>query len=291
VTANDSSVSARIDLDDLLYRARKLPAFPETTVRLAQLVSNQSYDVESVANCVKYDQALTLKLLSAANSGDFSREERVGTVKEAVLRLGSAQVLTIAVSRDVRSIFQIAFPAYRLAEGELWRHSVATALAGEIASCYCDLASSPEVFTTALLHDVGKLVLGHYVDYSIFRTISEVRATQRVSSIEAESRVIGINHATLGGIIAENWNLPRTIVDGIRFHHDPALGARDVCYLVFLANCVAHRILKATLPDPASCELPREIAGYMGVSPKRLDKFCEMAKSRFDKFCLLYNAA
>ena len=283
-------MSATINLDELLYRARKLPAFPETTVRLAQLVSNQSYEVKDVASCVAYDQALTLKLISAANGAAYAAEEQVSTIYEAVLRLGSSQVLTIAVSRQARSMFRVGFPAYRLEEGELWKHSVATALAGEIASCYCDLASSPEVFTTALLHDVGKLVMGHFIDHSIFRAISELRASERLSCIEAESRILGISHASLGGFIAENWNLPKSIVDGILHHHDPALGSKDICYLVFLANCVAHRILKASLPNPSACELPKDIAKYLGVSPKRLDKFCEMATSRFDKFCLLYNA-
>ena len=187
-------------------------------------------------------------------------------------------------------MFRVALPAYRLEEGELWKHSVATALAGEIASCYCDLASSPELFTTALLHDVGKLVMGHFIDHSIFRAISELRVSEKLSCIEAESRILGINHASLGGYIAENWNLPRSIVDGILYHHDPVLGSKDNCYLVFLANCVAHRILKASFPNPSACELPKEIAKYLGVSPKRLDKFCQMAVSRFDKFCILYNA-
>jgi HD-like signal output (HDOD) protein len=283
-------MSATINLDELYYRARKLPAFPETTVRLTQIVSNKSYDVEAVASCVKYDQALTLKLLSAANSAAYAGEEQVSTVCEAVLRLGSSKVLTIAVSREVRSIFQFAFPAYRLEAGELWRHSVATALAAEIASSYCDLASPPEVFTTALLHDVGKLVLGHFIDRSLFCAISELRVSKRLSCIEAESRILGISHASLGGYIAENWNLPRSIIDGILYHHDPALGDKDICYLVFLANCVAHRILKPSFPDPSACELPRGIAKHLGVSARRLDKFCEMATSRFDKFCVLYNA-
>jgi len=283
-------VPATINLDELIYSARKLPAFPETTVHLAQIVSNKSHDVETVANCVKYDQSLTLKLLAAANSAVYATQERVGTVFDAVMRLGTAQVLTIAVSKGVRSLFRIAFPGYRLAEGELWKHSVAAALAGEIASCYCDLAPSPEVFTTALLHDVGKLVMGHFIDNSTFRAISELRDSEKLSCIEAESRIIGINHASLGGIIAESWNLPGSIVDGIRHHHDPALGGKDICFLVFLANSVAHRILEASSPEPCTRELPKEIAKYMGVSPKRLDKFCEMAASRFDRFSLLYNA-
>jgi HD-like signal output (HDOD) protein len=229
-------------------------------------------------------------LLSAANSAAYAGEEPVSTVHEAVLRLGSSHVLTIAVSREVHSRFQVAFPAYRLEEGELWRHSVATALAGDIAPCYCDLGSSPAVFTTALLHDVGKLVMGHFIDNSMFRAISELRVAENLSCIEAESRVLGISHASLGGYIAENWNLPKPIVDGILYHHEPVLGGKDICYLVFLANCVAHRILKASSPEPSACELPIEIAEYLGVSPRRLDKFCEMATTRFDTFRFLYNA-
>jgi putative nucleotidyltransferase with HDIG domain len=281
---------ATIDLDELLYRARKLPAFQETTLRLAQIVSNKGYDIEDVSNCVKYDQALTIKLLAAANSPAYSAQQPVSTVHEAVLRLGSAHVLTIAVSKEVRSRFQIAFPAYKLAEGELWKHSVATALAGDIAPCYCDLASSPEVFTTALLHDIGKLVMGHFIDNSTFRAISDLRASQGLTCIEAETRILGISHASLGAYIAEHWNLPKNIVEGIRYHHEPALGGKDICYLVFLANCVAHRILKPSSPDRSASELPKEIAKYLGVSPKRLDKFCDMATARFAMFRFLYNA-
>ena len=58
---------------------------------------------------------------------------------------------------------QSAIPAYSLPEGALWRHSVAAAVAVD-AMQSCQRTPVPsETFTAALLHDVGKLVMGRFM--------------------------------------------------------------------------------------------------------------------------------
>ena len=39
--------------------------------------------------------------------------------------------------------------------------------------------------------------------------------------LEAERELLGVDHAELGALIADRWDLPGVIVESIRFHHTP----------------------------------------------------------------------
>lgn len=57
-----------------------------------------------------------------------------------------------------------------------------------------------------------------------------------------EEEVFGLNHGTVGAIIAKKWNLPPTLVEAIEFHHHP-LGApkfQKLAAIVGFADCLCH---------------------------------------------------
>ncbi len=85
-------------------------------------------------------------------------------MREALARLGTAQVLAIAVAAGARPHFQSKLPGYNLNDGALWDRSVAAAVAAEVAPRFCKQEIPPEGFTAALLHDVGKVLIGRYLD-------------------------------------------------------------------------------------------------------------------------------
>ena len=81
------------------------------------------------------------------------------------------------------------------------------------------LPEDPEIFTAALLHDVGKLALGSHLDDErdgIRRESGEAVPFQLV-----EQRVLGTDHADVGARILESWAFPERIVRAVRWHHDP----------------------------------------------------------------------
>ncbi|MEN9841780.1 MAG: hypothetical protein RL376_1580, partial [Verrucomicrobiota bacterium] len=121
-----------INIDELIQQANDLAPLPASTVRLAQLVSSPDYHMEEVVALIDFDQALTVKLLRAANSAAEASKTKVGTVSEAVLRLGAARILSMAVATGAKPLLQKQIPAYGLDEGGLWRHSVASAVAAEV---------------------------------------------------------------------------------------------------------------------------------------------------------------
>ena len=85
-----------IDLHDLIEQANEPAPLPASTVRLAELVSDPDSQLNDVAELIAFDQGLTLKLLRAANSAASASAEPVGTVLEAVGRMGTSQVLALA---------------------------------------------------------------------------------------------------------------------------------------------------------------------------------------------------
>jgi putative nucleotidyltransferase with HDIG domain len=81
------------------------------------------------------------------------------------------------------------------------------------------IEAAEEVFTAALLHDVGKLVLGEFVADD-FNKIDNVLSPE-ITFETAEDMVLGTNHADIGARILNQWSLPPGIVNAVRWHHDP----------------------------------------------------------------------
>ena len=122
---------------------------------------------------------------------------------------------------------------------KLWEHSIAVAVMSQILSRQFYNREDAVLYTAALIHDIGKLVMGEYVVESsekIFQLVSR----QGFSFLEAEEEIIGINHAELGGRIADYWNFPVEIRNAIAYHHRPDLLEQEeennMPSLVYLAD-------------------------------------------------------
>jgi HD-like signal output (HDOD) protein len=279
-----------IDLDRLIEQANEMAPLPASAVRLAELVGSPDCHLGDVAELIEFDQALTAKLLRAANSAASGSAAPVGTVKEAVIRMGTARVLALAVAASARPLLQARVPAYGLDEGALWRHSVAAAVAAETVPAFCRLDVPPETFTTALLHDVGKLVMGRFLSAEILGFIRRAREVDHLDSLEAESLLLDVHHGELGGIIAQHWKLPPRVVLGITYHHNPDQGLDLICDLTYLTNKVAKRIEAGLDGRQFDFAISEPVAGRLGLTPKTLDNLCPVAASRYTQVCRRYNA-
>jgi putative nucleotidyltransferase with HDIG domain len=146
----------------------------------------------------------------------------------------------IILTRGTSFLFFRACQGYQLQNGELWRHSVACALLSQILADRLHQEKSPIQFTVNLLHDVGKVVLTGFVK-DHFEEIRRRVEEENLSFLEAEKATLGIDHAELGGRIAESWKFPPDIIAGIRYHHTPFLAPEfhDLVSLAYLCDVVA----------------------------------------------------
>jgi putative nucleotidyltransferase with HDIG domain len=207
-------------LDDVVRQVEWLPRLPDTALRLASLIADPASTVQEIVETIRYDQTVTAELLRICNSAFSGLVRRVNSIDDAVLLLGTAKVLQLAMSAHVRGALIRPQPGYGLEPGALWEHSVAVA----VGACYLGQRSGIRepglLFTMGLLHDLGKVVLNDCVSTEYLRIVQRVNE-ERVAFHEAEQEILGFTHAEVGARLAESWNLPDPVVRCIRYHHDP----------------------------------------------------------------------
>jgi HD-like signal output (HDOD) protein len=231
-----------IDLHALTRSANALDALPASVTRLASIAARDSWNVREVEEVVSLDQALSFRLLRMANSAASASLMPIVTIRDAVVRLGIGSLLSLATATSVQKKLITAIPEYGMSEGELWRHSVASALAAESAAGFCDVELPPETYASALLHDIGKLVLARQLSPDVLGVLALAREQGHLSNLRAESEILGVHHGELGGLIAQHWSLPDRLVTGIIHHHTPG-DARDIIAdVVHVANVAAMHV-------------------------------------------------
>jgi len=270
-----------IDLNALIVKARDLDPLPASATRLAALVARAEVDTREVVEVVSLDQALTARLLRFANSVASASVSPVKTVKQAVVRIGNATVLAIAVAGGVRRRMKLSVPQYGMTEDQLWRHSVAAALATEEIQRRCVPNIPPEAFTAALLHDVGKLILARFLAPEIVELLARAQGEGGLTRLQAEAELLGVQHAELGGLIAQLWGLPEGIVSGVTYHHTPELGHSVLCDMVCVANGVAKGVRVAPVPQPIRPEEHGDAFMRLGLKLEELPELSATVGNRF----------
>jgi putative nucleotidyltransferase with HDIG domain len=77
-----------------------------------------------------------------------------------------------------------------------------------------------ELFVSGLLHDIGKIVEMMFLPRDFDRIVAAVDRDDTLM-ITVENQVLGYNHAEVGMLLAERWNLPVKLVQVIAHHHQP----------------------------------------------------------------------
>lgn len=280
-----------IDLRDLIQQANELAPLPASTVRLAELIGNPECHLDDLTDLIRFDQSLTVKLLRAANSAASASAVPVSQVGEAISRIGTAQVLVLVVAWGAQPFLQKCIPAYGLNEGDLWRHSVAAAVAAEVLPDFCQAEVPPETFTAALLHDVGKLVMGRFLSTEVLGFIQRAQDADHLSRLEAEALLLGVHHGELGGLIAQHWQLPPRVVQGITYHHNPEPGMDVVCDLTYVANLVAKYIEAGLDGRKIDLTIDPGVAERLCLTPRSLLDFYPAASQRYAQVSRRYQTA
>jgi putative nucleotidyltransferase with HDIG domain len=206
-------------VDQILASAGALKPFPKAAQRALELLQDPMVSAARLVDVLALDAALTATVLRSANSAALQRSRSVDDVKQALALLGNERFRELVFASASVQFLQGGQEGYQLSPGDLWRHSVATSLMTEILARAAGLPRTPVLFTAALLHDLGKGVLGPFVRGEAAGILTRVAGG--ASFLEAEQAELGLDHAERGARIAERWNFSAELVELIRFHHAP----------------------------------------------------------------------
>jgi len=224
---------------EIIDRVGSVQPLPDTALKLMAVMGNPRSTIDNIVDTIKYDQAVTGQVLKLCNSSFFGLSRKVTSLNDAMLCLGTAKVLQLVMSIHMNNMLASEQRGYGLEPGVLWKHSVSVALASSLFAQRLRLPDANLVFTAALLHDIGKVILNEYVADEFAEIVRRV-TDDGISFVEAEHEVLGCSHEEVGGMIAEKWKLPPEIIRCVRFHHVPSsLDPPDpLVDTVYLANCV-----------------------------------------------------
>jgi HD-like signal output (HDOD) protein len=267
-----------------------LEPLPLTVIRLTDVISQGEHEVSDIVEIVSLDQALTAALLRRANSAMSAGRTPVATVREAVVRLGSGPLLSMAFAATVGNRMNAALPAYGLVEGELWQHSVAASVTADVVRTMANVFVPAEASTAALLHDIGKVVICSFYGPQTMQMLKKAAETDQLPPLEVERTVFGADHAQIGGVVAGRWNLPEPLVEAITYHHDLTTDQTPIGAAVALAHSLIPAVVNAGNADnlplrAASAPGVATLAGVLQVleiSPLAVPQLLENAQHRYE---------
>lgn len=258
---------------EVLKAAENLPPFPDVVWKVVPLVQKMA-PVNEIEAVIKFDQVITAKVLAMSQSPQFARRQSIGSLKDAIVALGDQQLLMVIMAACSSRYYSKDTSGYDLSEGELWEHSVATALMTEIVGTHLGHGKLLTAYTAALLHDIGKTVLHFYVK-SYFDSILALVQEKRMRFLEAERQVLGIDHQQIGSLIARRWRLPAEVVNAIAFHHVPmeAKENADLVGLVYVANRMVSALGIGCGMDGFLQPNQDEVFVQMGITSRMVERF------------------
>jgi len=258
---------------EIIASIASVPPLPTASAEVIQLIQDPKVPSGKIAQAIEYDPSLTTNVLRLANSAFFGFHRSVSTVKDALFRLGTNQVFQLVLAATVGKMAQRPVRGYDLSGGDLWDHLIGTAIGSIKIAQALKLKIPPYTFTAALTHDVGKVVLGTFVEVNTdsIRTLAYER---KMSFEKAEHRVLGIDHAEVGAFLLEGWNLPEYLVEAVRWHHQPEHHPGDplVANVVHVADVVCLMAGVGAGLDALSYRPSSQVMEQLGLEMELLAK-------------------
>jgi diguanylate cyclase (GGDEF)-like protein len=214
-------------LEQQLLASPSLPTLPDTAQQILALPERNPIGVEGLeglAEVIGRDPGLTAKLLGLINSPIHSLSQEVGSLREAMLYLGTDAVRSIALSFCMLSALRDGEPC---GDGT-WQTSLMNALAARRLAIEVGGWDPDEAFLCGLIADCGVLLLAREVDGygDLLRRFQDGQA----DLLELERGALETDHMRLGGLLLEHWNFPEHLCQVIAAHHDASqlpFGSRE----------------------------------------------------------------
>jgi putative nucleotidyltransferase with HDIG domain len=278
-----------IQREEILAGIASVPPLPSASTEVIRLLRDPEAPSTKVAQAIEYDPSLTTNILRLANSTSFGFPQSVSTVKEAFFRLGPKKGFQSVFDATISKIAEIPCNGYEVSGAELWEHLIGSAIASKRIAQVLDISPPEHTFTAALTHDIGKVVLGTFLEVNT-ETILALALEEKISFEEAEQKVLGIDHAEVGARLLEHWNLPGSLVEVVRWHHQPENITKDpeIVYLVHAADVICLMAGVGTAVDALSYCPSHHVMAQLGLRMNALDEIVYEVLNELMRFRTLF---
>lgn len=227
-------------LESRLKEIDKLPSLPTVMIDALKVANDPDSNIQALYNVVKNDAVISAKVLSVVNSAYYGLSKDVTSLQMALVVLGMQEVVRLILSVSVVRTYSLDELTNGFSAKDYWVHNI---FVGEVASALgkkIHVEQSDELFTVGLLHDIGRLPL-LVESRNEYLTCLARSERNSIPLLWAERETFGLDHARIGGYLAERWELGEMIRECIQYHHEPerAREFQKQVAVVYLANRIA----------------------------------------------------
>lgn len=188
-------------------------------LKLLNLLRHMGANPSEISSLILTNPDFSAKILQTVNSAYFGFPEKIISVGRAITLLGYNQVRSLVFQDYLNTIVPAIWQRDNESSLRIWVHSACVAVCASFLGRQVFRIPETDFGAIGLLHDIGK----YFLDSFDLRGV----AVPEHPAILQEEQKFGINHALLGSIIAEKWELSDLIINGIKYHHHPFFFSSD----------------------------------------------------------------
>ncbi len=217
--------------------ARMLPMLNGMMNEVLRIMDDPCSSFSQLFGVVRYDQALSSRIIGIANSTYYSRGAPVMSLERAMIVVDLEEVKRIIMCL----VFLKGITAHwRLEEDDIaaiWSHSLTVAYAAQTLCVRMTAEEPGRAFTISILHDIGKVIL--YTYGGRYRRIANEGRLGPKDVCEFEHAEFGIDHQEVGHFMSTKWGFPAIFSAAILNHHGPHDGTVPLIDIVRDADAFA----------------------------------------------------
>jgi HD-like signal output (HDOD) protein len=203
------------------FAAQTLPPSARIFARLQTLLHDPRSSIDDIVDLVRLDAGLASAVLRVANSAFHRKGEPLGSVNDAINRVGLREVHRIVGVAVSGQLFIQSLPLYRLGGQTLWQNSLATATAmGLLARAAGE--DERAAYTIGLLRSAGRLVLQRLSGAATQPSPPAPEASAPLGAEVAWERAcFGFTNHELSAWLLGEWRFAPALCAALRHHPDP----------------------------------------------------------------------
>ncbi len=252
-----------------------IATLPEITIRIIEIVEDSKSTARDLHEVIKNDPALSVKVLKVVNSAFYGLPGQVASVDRAIILLGLSAVKNIAIAASIARLFKGRRISEQFSAADLWKHSVAVAVAAhDIAKVSPHPAMPDEVFVAGLIHDIGTMVARQAFPDEFGEVIARC-ADGNAEFLACERQIIGADHQAFGVGLTTKWKFPRHLRAAVGFHHNPenlSIELRNMATLIRMADVLCCQEKVGFYLTAQGSEITEEMYDTLGITPEQFEE-------------------
>ncbi|MFK7886266.1 MAG: HDOD domain-containing protein [Gammaproteobacteria bacterium] len=206
----------------LLDKVTNLPSPPAVAAQVIDLAKQPDVHLAQVAAAISCDASLAAKVMRVSNSAMYARRRKSTNLRQALVVLGLHATVTLALGFSLMPLLQRSKGQHEMFE-HTWRRSLMAGICARTVADVTRRMNAEEAFLSALLQDVGIMGIDR-IKPSFYEPAVDI-FRDHGALIEFEREHLGADHAEVGAILLNTWNLPEYLQDAVsishRFHGKP----------------------------------------------------------------------